>query len=295
MESLFQAFVVTGLGGADATLELSVDKMAVLYVFVFVFGACWGSFLNVVIYRLPIGKSVTNPPRSFCPNCKHTIAWHDNIPVLSYLLLGRKCRHCKEPISSRYCLVEILTGVLFCLVFHHFGFTAATPVYWVLTAGLIAITFIDIDHFIIPDIISLGFLIIGLIVSFAVLPWGKATGLHVINPVQAVLGLLVGWGVLDIIAEYSSIALKRDAMGRGDVKLMGMMGTFLGWKLVLAAIPISAFMGVLFCLPGLITGKMKRFQEIPYGPYLAISSFVMMLYGDELIAWYLRMTGIVEI
>ncbi len=268
--------------------------MASAYLLAFVFGSCVGSFLNVVIYRIPIGKSVLHPRRSFCPQCEHGIAWYDNVPILSYLLLGRKCRHCHKPISFRYCLVEALTGLLFCLVLHRFGITPATPVYWVLTAGLIAITFVDLDHFIIPDSISLGLLPVGLILSFAAFFYGPFEGLHVTNPIQALLGLLVGWSVLDIIGEYATVFLKRDAMGRGDVKLMGMVGTFLGWELTLAAIPVSAFVGLICYLPKLVTRKIGRFQEIPYGPYLAVSSFVLMLYGDRWIDWYLRLIGILE-
>lgn len=268
--------------------------MALAYLIAFVFGSCVGSFLNVVIYRLPIGKSVLNPRRSFCPHCKAGIAWYDNIPILSYLLLGRKCRHCKLPISARYCLVEALTAVLFCLVLHRFGMSPATLIYWTLTAGLIAITFVDIDHFIIPDSISLGLLPFGLLCSIVALFYGPIEGILVSNPIEALIGLVVGWSVLDIIGEYASVFLKRDAMGRGDVKLMGMVGTFLGWKLTLAAIPVSALVGLLFYLPKVLTRKIGRFQEIPYGPYLAVSSFFMMLYGDKWINWYLTLIGVLE-
>ena len=264
------------------------------YLVVFFFGACWGSFLNVVIYRLPIGKTVMRPPRSFCPKCETEIAWYDNIPVLSFLLLKRKCRHCKEPISYRYPLIELLTAVLFCLVFLRFGFSVATPIYWILTGCLIAITFIDIDHFIIPDCLSLGLLPIGLLISMFALTWGQYSRLHVTDPIDAVLGMLVGWAVLDIIGEYCTVLLKRDAMGRGDVKLMGMVGTFLGWKLTLLTIPLSSLVGVMFYLPSVMGGKMKRFQEIPYGPFLAMSAFVMMLYGDVWVDWYLTYIGVLE-
>lgn len=267
---------------------LPVWKWVVIYAFIFVFGACWGSFLNVIIYRTPIGKSVLNPMWSFCPKCESQIAFYDNIPILSYLLLGRKCRRCKESISPRYCLVEFLTGVAFCLVFQQFGFSLATLIYWLLTAALVAITFIDIDHFIIPDSISLGLLPVGLFISILAFRSELFAGYHVLSPLEAAFGLLVGWCILDIIGEYASVIMKRDAMGRGDVKLMGMVGTFLGWKLTLAAIPISAFVGILFYLPGLLSKKIGRFQEIPYGPYLAVSSFLMMLYGNTWIEWYLR-------
>jgi len=290
MERLY-ALVAIANTTLDSDLAPTLVMIVFGYVFSFVLGSCIGSFLNVIIYRLPIGKSVLKPLFSFCPQCGKTIAGYDNIPLLSYWLLGQKCRHCKKPISMRYFLVELLTGILFCLVFQRFGFSVATPLYWILTAGLVAITFVDIDHFIIPDCISLGFLPVGLVFSFVAFFRGPFEGLHVNDPIEAFLGLLVGWSVLDIIGEYATVILKRDAMGRGDVKLMGMVGVFLGWKLTLAAIPISAFIGVLFNLPGMLSKKIGRFQEIPYGPYLAVSSFVMMLYGKGLIDWYLSTLG----
>ena len=189
MQHLIEGLSVLGLVSAMSPDSFTAAHWLLAYLFVFVFGAVWGSFLNVVIYRLPVGKSILRPRRSFCPKCEHEIAWFDNIPILSFLLLKRRCRHCHEPISYRYVVVELLTAILFCLVFQRFGFSVATPIYWILTGCLIAITFIDIDHFIIPDSLSLGLLPVGLLVSLFAIQWGVFSGLHVTNPIQAVLAL----------------------------------------------------------------------------------------------------------
>ena len=188
----------------------------VLFVsLVFMFGLCIGSFLNVCIYRVPSSTSIINPSRSFCPQCNSTIQFYDNIPVLSYLWLRGRCRNCKAPISFRYPLVELMTGTLAIAILFKFGLTLEGAIYFVFMSSLLVITFIDIDHKIIPDIISLPGIPIGLAASF-VLPAMTFT--------SSLLGLLAGGGSLLLVAWTYSLITRKEGMGGGDIKLLGMIG-----------------------------------------------------------------------
>jgi leader peptidase (prepilin peptidase)/N-methyltransferase len=243
----------------------------------FVFGAVIGSFLNVCIYRIPAGVSIVHPPSS-CPACGSSIRWYQNVPILSYLLLRGKCADCGVRISARYPLVEALTGLLFALVLYRIGFQWATPVYWLFAAALIVITFIDFDHQIIPDMISLPGIVVGFLCSFAV-PW--------VSWADSLLGILAGGGSLYLVAVVYEQLAKKEGMGGGDIKLLAMIGAFLGWKAVLPVIFFSSLMGTLVGVPVMLIKKTGSKLAIPFGPFLAAAALFYLFWGAALIRWYL--------
>jgi leader peptidase (prepilin peptidase)/N-methyltransferase len=250
----------------------------VLFVsLVFMFGMCIGSFLNVCIYRLPSSTSIINPSRSFCPQCNSAIQFYDNIPVLSYLWLKGRCRNCKAPISPRYPLVELMTGILAIAILFKFHLTLEGVIYFVFTSSLLVITFIDIDHKIIPDIISLPGIPIGLAASF-VLP--------AMTFKSSLLGLLAGGGSLLLVAWTYSLITRKEGMGGGDIKLLGMIGTFIGWKGVIFTIFAASLTGTLVgMIVMLIKGKNLKFA-IPFGPFLSIGAMSYVFFGKKVLFWY---------
>ncbi len=235
-------------------------------VLVFVLGAVLGSFFNVVIWRVPRRFSIVLPA-SHCPTCGATLRWWDNIPLVSLLMLGRRCRQCEAPISWRYFLVELATALLMLAVFLRLGWTPTTFVYGVFVSLLLIATFTDIDHWIIPDGVSVGGLVFGLTAATAGrwlpghLPstewphWGGAWWQGVAN---AALGAAVGWGVLKSIAVMGRLAFRREAMGGGDIVLMAMFGAFLGWQGVVATLLMSCVMGVVIGGTLLIFDKLRE-------------------------------------
>ncbi|MGD8981754.1 MAG: prepilin peptidase [Desulfobacterales bacterium] len=252
----------------------------VLFVsLVFMFGMCIGSFLNVCIYRLPSSTSIINPSRSFCPQCNSAIQFYDNIPVLSYLWLKGRCRNCKAPISPRYPLVELMTGILAIAILFKFHLTLEGVIYFVFTSSLLVITFIDIDHKIIPDIISLPGIPIGLAASF-VLP--------AMTFKSSLLGLLAGGGSLLLVAWTYSLITRKEGMGGGDIKLLGMIGTFIGWKGVIFTIFAASLTGTLVgMIVMLLKGKNLKFA-IPFGPFLSIGAMSYVFFGEKVIFWYFQ-------
>lgn len=256
----------------------------------FTFGACIGSFLNVCIWRLPREESVVSPG-SHCPKCNTPIAWYDNIPLASWLALGAKCRACRAPISPRYVLVEALVGVLFAWVAWRHGWDVRTPVYCLAMTGLVLATFIDLDEMYIPDRVSLGGIALGLVLGpllpslhDATTAWG---GLR-----AAGIGALAGAGSLGAIAWIGTKLFGKEAMGMGDVKLMGAIGAFLGWTGVAFTFFVSAFSGAAVGLTMIALRRKEMQSAIPFGPYLALGAVIWMLGGDDLWDLYLRfMTG----
>lgn len=238
----------------------------------FLFGLVIGSFLNVVIARLPEGRSIVRPP-SACPACGGFIAWYDNIPVLSWLWLRARCRSCGARISWRYPAVELLTAVLFVLAARRFGAAPDLVAALLLLAALVVITGIDLDHQIIPDVITLPGIVVGA---------GLAVALHPAAWLDTLLGILAGGGLFFVI-----IVVSRGGMGGGDMKLGAMMGAFLGWKLVLLAILLGVFVGGAVAVTLLATGAKGRKDPVPFGPFLALGGAVSLLWGNSLLAWYL--------
>jgi leader peptidase (prepilin peptidase)/N-methyltransferase len=246
---------------------------------VFMFGMCIGSFLNVCIYRLPSSMSILKPSRSFCPQCKSAIKFYDNIPVFSYIWLKGRCRNCKSSISLRYPLVELITGILAISILFLFGLTLEGLVYFIFISSLLVITFIDIDHKIIPDIITLPGIPIGLLTSF-VLP--------AMTFMSSLVGLLVGGGSLLLVACVYSLITHKEGMGGGDIKLLGMIGAFLGWKGVIFTIFAASLTGTLVGIIVMLQkGKNLKFA-IPFGPFLSIGAMSYVFFGEGVMYWYLH-------
>ena len=248
----------------------------------FLFGSCIGSFLNVCIYRLPREQSVIQPP-SRCPQCESLIAWYDNIPILSWLLLGARCRECKKTIPWRYPLVEAGTGLAFAAVLSHYGFNLLGGIYAAFVAALIASSVIDLDFQIIPDEISLGGLVVGLGLSFLV-PALHATASPWVSLGRSLVGMLVGGGVLYGTGILGDILFRKESMGGGDIKLLAMAGSILGWKLVIFTFFIAPMLALI---PGLVVLFVKRSHVIPYGPFLSLGLVLALFAGNNI----LRVTG----
>lgn len=269
--------------------------------FAAVFGACIGSFLNVCIWRIPRDESVVTPG-SHCPSCERPIPWYLNIPVLSWALLRGKCRWCRQPISARYIGVEILTALLFCAVFllyvldpPHWGMMplsheALIPVYWVFLAGLVCGTFVDLDHMIIPDSVTIGGMIAGPIFS-ALVPAMHGETLWYRGLMQAGIGEIAGFGLLFLVAVLGEKIFKKEAMGFGDVKLMGAIGAFLGWQAVLFTLIVGSVAGSVVGVTLILMKKSELQGRIPFGPYLSLGAAIWVFWGPRILATYLKMLG----
>jgi leader peptidase (prepilin peptidase) / N-methyltransferase len=243
---------------------------------VVVIGLVIGSFLNVVIARVPERRSLVHP-RSACPGCGTTIAWYDNIPILSFLALRGRCRACAITIPWRYPLVESLTAALFLAAYLAFGPTLDAVVAAVLLAALVAITAIDLQCQIIPDVISLPGILAGCLANVATgrVPW-----------VDSLLGVVVGGGLFMVI-----ILASGGGMGGGDMKLGAMLGAFLGWKVLLVAVFVAVILGGTLALVLIASGKRGRKDPIPFGPFLATGGAAGLFYGERVVRWYLGSFG----
>ena len=244
---------------------------------VFFMGCCLGSFLNVCIYRLPRRLSIAFP-RSFCPHCQAPIRAYDNIPLLSYLLLGGRCRMCRTGISWRYPLVEALTGGVALGLFIKFGPSFLFFSTLAFAAALIVITFIDLDHRIIPDVISLP----GIAVGFLLAVFGS-----VVTIKESLIGIAVGGGSLYLVAFSYQLLTKREGMGGGDVKLLAMIGAWLGWKAILFTLFFASLSGTFIGGGAMLIQKEGRHYAIPFGPFLAFSALAYIFIGSQMINWYL--------
>ena len=274
-----------------------------LYAIIFIFGAIIGSFLNVCIYRIPRNESIVFP-RSRCTACKKPIPWYDNIPFLSYIFLKARCRFCKEKISFRYFLVEFISAIFFLILFMNFGWTPKFWIYSIVTFALIVASFIDLEFQIIPDRISIGGILLGIILSGF---FPKLHGHHIWKDslVKSILGILVGGGIIYFTRLFFNIVLLwvrrtgyylrrnpywrkilsryrhvKDSMGMGDMKLMAMLGAFLGWKMAMLIFFLAPFLGTPY---GLYLKFKKQQDIIPYGPYISMASFVAMVWGERIL------------
>jgi len=248
-----------------------------LNVISILFGAMVGSFLNVCIFRLPKEESIIWPG-SHCPHCNKPIKFYDNIPLISYLLLWGKCRYCKKTISFQYPLVEGITALCSLWLFIKFGPSLSYLFFFAFVAALIVITVIDLYHQIIPDVISLPGIGVGIIASL-ILP--KITFFN------SLIGVLLGGGSLFIVGTLYQWFFKREGMGGGDVKLLAMIGAFLGWKAVILTILLSSLIGSITGIIIMVL-KGKDFKyAIPFGPFLSLGAVISLFYGEEIIRWYL--------
>lgn len=245
-------------------------------VFLTLWGLCIGSFLNVCIHRLPLKQSIVTP-RSRCPHCGYELTWRDNIPLVSYGLLGGRCRSCRAPISLRYPFVEALTAAIFLWHAMVFGVTPMLAVRLVFACALIVLFAIDLEHQILPDRITLP----GIVVGFACsLLWPP-------GPLLSLGGIVAGGGILWAIAEAWFRLRKVDAMGFGDVKMLAMIGAFLGLRLVLVTFVLATMIGGLVGVTLIATRRANMATAVPFGTMLAVAALVASLYGDPLLAWYL--------
>ena len=245
--------------------------MWALVALIVLVGLAIGSFLNVVIVRLPEHKSLWGP-RSACPGCGAAITWHDNVPMLSFVALRGRCRACAMRISWRYPIVEALTAGLFVLAFRVFGPTLNFLVALILLGALVAITAIDVQHQIIPDVITLPGIVAGFVANLAS---GRVSWL------DSLIGIALGGGLFLII-----ILASGGGMGGGDMKLGAMLGAFLGWKVVLVALFVAVVLGGALAIALLVTGKRRRKDPIPFGPFLALGGVVGLFCGERLAQWY---------
>lgn len=280
------------------------------YTLIGIMGLIIGSFINVVIYRLPIilHKSLKEEcyeylqikkpkelstaetislifPSSRCTNCKHKIAAWQNIPVISFILLGGKCHFCKEPISLRYPFIESLTALLSIVVAWQLGLSVITMIGLILTWTLITQAFIDMDHSVIPDEITIPCLWIGLLINFF--------GLGFVNLHDAFLGTVCGYLVLFIFYHLFKLITTKDGMGFGDFKLLAMLGAWLGWQMLPQILFFAALLGTIFGLIGILMKKYSKESKIPFGPYLAIAGWVALLFGNKINHIYLKYVGMI--
>ncbi len=244
----------------------------------FLFGLMVGSFLNVCICRLPVQKSIVTPPSS-CTHCQKPIKAYDNIPLLSFVILRGRCRYCGGAVSWQYPAVELITGLLFLGLAYRWGLSVQTFVYALLVCILLVVSVIDLQHQIIPDKITLPGMILGLGLSlFSLLP---------VDLVQSLIGLTVGGGIL-----YAVAIVSRGGMGGGDIKLMALLGIFLGWQKVLLTIFLGVLLGSAVGIALMLLKSKGRKDKIPFGPFLGLGALISIFFGQEIIDWYLFISGL---
>ena len=252
-----------------------------LYITPVLFGLVIGSFLNVCIWRMPRKESISFPPSS-CPKCKGRIRAWDNIPVLSYIILGGKCRSCKAAISSRYPFIEALNAALYALVYWRFGPEWQNLPLYAFVSALVVITFIDFDHQIIPDRITIPGVVIGLLVGSLILPDPFVREVA-LGWKSSLIGAAAGFGLFYMIA-----ILSRGGMGGGDIKMMAMTGSILGWKGVLLATFAGSFIGSVYGLFLMVFRGQGRKAKVPFGPFLAMGCLLALFVGQEILRWYMN-------
>ncbi len=258
--------------------ELLIESVPLIggRIIAFVVGCIFGSFYNVVIYRLPLGQSIVRPA-SKCPACGHAIAAYDNIPLVSYLLLGGRCRHCKAAISLRYPLVEGLSGLLALLLFRRYGLHPQLAIEFIFCSLLLIITMIDLDTMEIPNILSLPGIVLGLALSLFTpgLSWW-----------ESLLGIMAGGGIFFLIAAVFALVRRKEGLGMGDIKLLAMIGAFIGWKGVVFTILVSSVSGMIIALPLMWRSGKGLGLAVPYGPFLAFGAVSYIFWGGLFYHWY---------
>ena len=249
------------------------------WIVIIILGLVFGSFANVCIYRIPRNLSIVKP-RSSCPNCNKLISWYDNIPVISYIVLGAKCRNCNNKISIRYPIIEASCALLFALVYYSLGNQYILPAFLFLVFCLLISTAIDFEFQIIPDEFSISLIVVGLFTSFINVFLADTIQYRIL---YSFLGFVAGGGSLLLVAVIGKLIFKKDAMGGGDIKLMAGVGAFIGWERVLFAIFIACFMGSIVGITLILLKKIKKQQPIPFGPYLALGSILTLVLPNPVI------------
>jgi len=246
-------------------------------ILIFILGLIVGSFSNVCIYRIPRNESIIYPA-SHCPKCRSRIQPFDNIPLLSFILLKGRCRNCKTKISIQYPMVELLTGLIYLIIYLIYGLSVQTLIYIILSSALIIIAFIDLNQQILPDVISLPGIMVGFILSFFV-PY--------ISFINSALGVLVGGGIILVIGLAGSVIFKKEAMGGGDVKLAAMIGAFLGWRYIIISLFLGFLLGALVGIILILSKIKSREDTVPFGPFIVLGSFITLLWGEKIISCYI--------
>ena len=288
--------------------ELYQSQPLIMLSMVAVFALMVGSFLNVVIYRLPIimerewktqcqdflGHPDTEKlpverynlviPRSRCPHCDHLISAWENIPVISYLFQKGRCRHCSKPISMRYPVIEALTAVLSVMVINHFGLNWSAISLMILTWGLISLSFIDLDHHLLPDNLTLPLMWLGLLMA--------VFGIGTVDVKSAVVGTMIGYASLWTIFQLFRLATGKEGMGYGDFKLLAVFGAWLGWQQLPLIILLASFVGAVVGILNIVIRKKDKSQPIPFGPFLCTAGFIAMLWGDQITRNYMQLMHI---
>jgi len=269
------------------------ERAALLYLFSFILGTVVGSFLNVCIYRLPRGESLAFPS-SHCTSCGKAIRFYNNIPILSYLILKGRCADCGSPIPLRYPAVELISGIVLAGLYYKFGLSLDTLFYALLTYSLIVITFIDLNHMIIPNAITVPGAVAGLLYNALITDWARSRDLlgafsfslenffGVLNEVpflDSVFGLIMGGGILFLIAFLYIAVRKQEGMGMGDVKLLAMIGAFLGWKGVVFVMLVSSLLGTMTGLSIILYKKGDLKYALPFGPFLSLAAIIYIFTG----------------
>jgi leader peptidase (prepilin peptidase)/N-methyltransferase len=254
---------------------MTFDVIAVAFAVV---GLMVGSFLNVCIYRIPLRRSVVYP-RSKCASCDRPLAWYENVPVVSYLVLRGRCRTCGTRISLQYPLVELTTAAAFVIHYEVLGLSPLLPVRIAFTCVLIVLFAIDLEHQLLPNVITLPALAAGLVLSLVLPP-----GLR-----DALIGVLVGGGILFLIAEVYFRLRKEEGMGMGDVKMLAMIGAFLGWKLTVLTLILASFGGSIAGILLLVTRRGNMKAALPFGTFLAAGALAASLFGEPLVNWYVHL------
>lgn len=258
---------------------------------VIILGASLGSFINVVVYRLPEGLSLINPP-SRCPKCYTRLKPKDNIPIFGWLVLGGKCRYCASPIPPRYPLVELATAILFGLAFWDFGFTWASVGAFLFVPFLVVLGLIDFDQMILPNSLTMGGMLTGIVFQGVrgALDSGQWTAAWD-KSLESLLSAFIGLFLFEAIRWVGTKIFKQDAMGGGDPKLAAMIGAWLGWQLMLVSGFLACLLGSIVGMSGIVLGKLGRKQQIPFGPFLVVGALLSLFWGEPLLNWYLSLLG----
>ena len=245
-------------------------------IFVIILGGLWGSFANVCIYRLPMDKGVVSG-RSFCPKCKKLITWKDNIPIISFLLLNGKCRNCKKKISTQYLIIELITIIYFLVIYYLFSISITTLLFIILGLFFIIIFFIDLKHYIIPNVLTFSLMIIGFVKSFD-------PNLNPIFPsfINSLIGGIFGYLIIWSIIYFYKQLRNKEGMGLGDAKLISAIGFWFGWISIPFVIFLSSIIALLFVIPSLLKKSKKLSSQIPFGPYIIIGTLIYLIFESNI-------------
>ena len=247
------------------------------FLIIIVLGAIWGSFANVCIYRLPENKGVVRG-RSSCPKCKNLIQWFDNIPLISFILLKGKCRNCNSSIDLQYFIVELIGSISFVAIYHFFGVTLTTLLLLILSVIFIIIFFIDLKHFIIPNVLTFTLMFVGFIKSFdpnlnkAIFP----------NYINSLIGGVFGYLIIWLIIYFYKKVRKKEGMGLGDAKLLSAIGFWFGWLSIPFTIFISSLVALIFVIPSILNKSRRMTSQIPFGPYIIIGCIIYVSFANQI-------------